>query len=259
MVSQYTNWWTAFFAEFRPAFSSIRPQTTASEVRYAIRMLKLKPGSRLLDCPCGIGRHAIPFARRGIRVTGVDITKMYLDELDEKARRQTLPIRTHRADMRRLRLTDEFDAAANLWTSLGYFESEADNQCVVRGLYRSLRPGGRILIHLINRDWILFHFTPSEWYDFKGVRVLEQRVFDFATSTMHSVWQFEKDRRVVRCPVQLRHYSYHEIVQMLTRAGFVDIHGEGSPRGGPINRDARMMYITATKPRHSPTKRRTVR
>ena len=258
-MSQYRDWWTAFFAEFRPAFTMIKPQTTASEVRYAIRALKLKAGSRLLDCPCGIGRHAIPFARRGIRVTGVDITKQYLDELDEKARRLKLPIRTHRADMRHLRFANQFDAAANLWTSLGYFESESDNLRVVRGLFRALRPGGRVLIHLINRDWILYHFTPSEWYDFGGVRVLEQRVFDFETSIMRSMWQFERDHKIVRCPVQLRHYSYHEIVQMLTRAGFVDIHGDGSPRGGPIDRDARMMYITARKPPSSQTRRRSAR
>jgi len=258
VTSQHAEWWTAYFAEFRPAFAKIHPQTTAAEVRYVIRTLKLKPGDHFLDCPCGIGRVAIPLAKRGIQVTGIDITKAYLDELDEKARLQELPIRTHRTDMRRIRFENRFDAAGNIWTSLGYFEDESDNLLVVRRLFRALRPGGRVLIHLINRDWVVYHYTPSEWYDFGGVRVLEQRVFDFATSTMRSVWQFETSGRVARCPVQLRLYAYHEIAQMLTTAGFVDIHGDGSPRGGPITRDARMMFISGRKPPQGPAKRRAV-
>src|SRR5262249_6572110 len=44
----------------------------ADEARFAAQVLGLGPGARVLDMPCGHGRHSVELARRGVAVTGVD-------------------------------------------------------------------------------------------------------------------------------------------------------------------------------------------
>ena len=151
--------------------------------------------------------------------------------------------------MRKIDFRDEFDVAVNLWTSFGYFTSEAENLKVLRGLYRALRPGGRLLLHLINRDWIVANFSPWDWWEAGGARVLVHRAFDFATSISYDEWTYIQNGKEIPCRCQLRAYSYHELLAMFRKVGFVDIEGFGSMRDEPIGRDSRMMYIFGTKPK----------
>jgi len=97
VVKNNSEWWHDFFPAFRSIFGTVQPKTTNAEVRYLIKKLNLKPGKKFLDCPCGIGRIALPLARKGIRVTGVDIIPSYLDEVESKARRRGLKLDLHRA------------------------------------------------------------------------------------------------------------------------------------------------------------------
>jgi len=248
-MSKETKWWAEFFPAFRPLFG-IKPQkTTNAEVRYLIRKLGLKPGSRFLDCPCGIGRISLPLAKAGVKVTGVDITAPYLEEMQKRARRRGLKITTHLKDMRRIDFRDRFHAAGNLWTSIGYFEKESDNLLVLKKMFRAIRPGGKFVLHTINRDWIAKHFSPSDWCEVDGVRILETRSFNLAASKSRSTWRFLKDGEEKVFDVSIRMYSFHEVIAMFKAAGFVDIEGYGSMNDDPISFDSRMMWVFGTKPR----------
>jgi len=57
----------------------------------------------VLELACGPGRHALEFARRGYRVTGVDRTARYLETAREKAGEEGLDVEWVEADMRTLR------------------------------------------------------------------------------------------------------------------------------------------------------------
>jgi cyclopropane fatty-acyl-phospholipid synthase-like methyltransferase len=242
-------WWEAgFFEDFQPVFGIIPARNTNAQVRFLIKKMGLQPGMRFLDCPCGVGRIALPLARKGIKVTGVDITQPYLDEMMRKARRARLPIEAVRADMRRIKFDCRFDAAANMWTSFGYFGKESEDLLVFKRAFAALKRGGKFLLHAINRDWILSHFQPSDWLEVKGMKVLEKRSFDYATSTSKGTWYFIKNGRETKHEISIRHYAYHELIRMLEKAGFMNVEGYGSPEGEPISRDSNMMYIFADKP-----------
>ena len=47
---------------------------TVQEIDFLVDALDLRPGARVLDAGCGPGRHALELARRGIAVTGVDLS-----------------------------------------------------------------------------------------------------------------------------------------------------------------------------------------
>jgi ubiquinone/menaquinone biosynthesis C-methylase UbiE len=249
MSKKDEGWWTDFFDDFRPAFAEIDAKTTRAEVRYFIKKLGLKPGSEFLDCPCGIGRVSIPLAKKGVRVTGVDITKSFLNELDKKAKRGGLGIKTVHRDMRWIDFDSQFDAAGNLWTSFGYFQKESDNQLVLKKIFRALKPGGRFALHVINRDWIMAHYVSKGWYYAGTLRVIEDRSFDFRTSINKGIWYIIKDGKEKSFDTYIRMYSFHELVMMLEKVGFVDIEGFGSMKDDPITQHLTMMYIFATKPR----------
>jgi len=245
------GWWNDFFPLARPVFDRISQKNTNDLVRYVVAKLDLKPGRKFLDCPCGIGRIALPLARRGIRATGVDIISSYLDELARKADRRGLKLTLRQSDMRRITFDRQFDAAGNIGASFGYFEKESDNRLTLRKMYQALKPGGKFILHLTNRDWILTNFIAQDWFETGRTKVLQSRTFDYATSTLHTTWRFIADGREIAhdCPIRL--YTYHELLTMMRSVGFVDIEGFGSLQDEPISRDQRMMYIIGTRPKRA--------
>lgn len=246
--SKSEDWWTAFYRDFRPIFNLIPQQVTNAQVAYLIKILALKPRQRFLDCPCGIGRISLPLARRGIQVTGVDLQPSYLEELRMKALKGGLEIKTVLSDMRRIDFKSRFDAAGNLWTSFGYFRRESDNLLVVKKIFQALKRRGKFVLHMINRDWIMANFQSEDWYDLGELKVLESRSFDYRSSMMKSTWTYIHKGESKSHDSTHRIYSYHELVDLCERAGFVDIQGFGSTKDEPVTRNSRMLWVVGTKP-----------
>ncbi|UCE25173.1 MAG: methyltransferase domain-containing protein [Candidatus Zixiibacteriota bacterium] len=248
-MKKYDGWWDGFFPAFRPIFSKVPARVTNAQVRFIREKLDLRAGRTFLDCPCGIGRIALPLARTGVRVTGIDITQSYLDELAGKVKKSGLKMDLHRQDMRRISLDSKFDACGNLWTSFGYFEKESDNLLVLKKMFRALKPGGKFMLHVINRDWIMANFQANEWYQSGDMKVLENRGFDYAKSISTDVWTFIGPEGSSTHETAIRMYSYHELISMFERVGFIDIEGYGSVKGEPISRNKEQMFVIGTRPR----------
>ncbi len=249
MPKRKPDWWNGFDVSLRPVFDIIPAKQNNAMARYLIKKLDLRPGKRFLDCPSGPGRLSIPLAMMGIRVTGVDLIQSYLDELQQKALQRKLKVTTCCCDMRKINFSNEFDAAANVWTSFGYFERESDNQLVLRKAWQALKPGGKFMVHLINRDWIMADFASHNWFPAKDVFVMVENKFDYATSTMNATWSFVKNGKITAHSFPLRIYTYRELREMFAKAGFSDIRGFGSVEDEPISRDKRMMFVIGTRPK----------
>lgn len=154
------DWTKAFFREavFTPG-SPEADAAAADEARFLWDVLCLKKGSRVLDVACGTGRHSIRLARRGANVLGVDVTPEYLRQA-RLAAKFTKNVQYERVDMRRLGFVRQFDAAINLWTSFGYFNDPKDDHRTLKGVARSLKPGGLFLIDTI--DFAVLRKTPEK-------------------------------------------------------------------------------------------------
>ncbi|MCP4584062.1 MAG: methyltransferase domain-containing protein [candidate division Zixibacteria bacterium] len=249
MTQKDSGWWTDFFDPFRPAFDLISRKVTNAHVNYFIKKLNLKPGSKFLDCPCGIGRISIPLAKKGIKVSGADITKPYLEELAVKSKKAKLKIELKHCDMRRINYDSKFDAGGNLWTSFGYFEKESDNLLVIKKMYKALKPGGKFLLHVINRDWIMVNYNPRGWQRINDMKIVEERSFDYSKSINTGIWYFIEDGNERACETKIRMYSFHELNAMFKKVGFINIEGYGSIKDEPIDRHKMMMFVFGTKPK----------
>src|SRR5919204_498730 len=125
--------WDAFFSDFylRVAAGDERQERDAQpQALGAARLASCPEGGDLLDVACGFGRHAIALADAGYRVVGVDRSHMLLAEARRRAG-DGRSLKLVQADYRELPFADEsFDAAINLFTSLGYLGDEEDTRAL---------------------------------------------------------------------------------------------------------------------------------
>src|SRR3954454_8807620 len=168
-----TDVWYAFFSDFylRAYASEERDLEAETQALAAAKLSGCPEGGELLDAPCGFGRHSVPLARAGFRVTGVDRSAPLWGETRRRAGAELWPKFVH-ADYRELPFADEsFDAAVNLFTSLGYLGDEDDTQGL-REIRRVRRPGARLVIETMHRDWLVIRFSEQDWRSLGAARLL---------------------------------------------------------------------------------------
>jgi SAM-dependent methyltransferase len=239
-----TETWDAFFSDFYlRAFAADERQGEAeAQALAAARLSGCPEGGDLLDVPCGFGRHVIPLARGGYRAVGVDRSRALLDEAKRRAGHERWP-KLAVADYRELPFADEsFDAALNLFSSLGYLGDEGDTH-VLGEIRRVLRPGARLVIEIMHRDRAVRGFHDQDWRLLgEGRLLLEQRTFDAASGVAQTTETLidtngERESR----SFSVRVYTATELLTMLARAGFAEAKPYGDLDGGPFALDTRLV------------------
>jgi SAM-dependent methyltransferase len=236
--------WDDLFSDFylRAYADDARSDEAGEQALAAARLAGAGPGADLLDVPCGFGRHAVPLARAGLRVVGVDRSEALLAEARRRAGGERRP-KLVRADYRRLPFPDaSFDAAVNLFSSLGYLGDEGDT-AVLAEIGRVLRPGGRLVIEILHRDFLVRVFSPQDWRMVGEGRVLlEQRTFDPAGGVVQSTQTLiEPGGARESRTYTLRIYTATELLAMLERAGFASARCWGSLDGAPFAPGTRLV------------------
>lgn len=127
--------------------------------------LKIKQDDRILDLPCGKGRHAIYLNKKGFDVTGADLSENSIKEASAAAN-DRLRFIVH--DMREPLVTGPFDYILNLFTSFGYFDEE-ENQKVLCNLKKGLKPGGTLVIDFMNTIRVLDLLVEHEVKSISGI------------------------------------------------------------------------------------------
>jgi SAM-dependent methyltransferase len=244
------EWWESFFSgRWVDAQLAWADLVTDEDTRDLEERLELEPGSDVLDVPCGEGRVGRALARRGHRVTGVDITERFLEEGRRRAEADGVDMPFVHGDMRELAFEDAFDAAMNFWGSFGYFDAEGD-RAVATGAFRALRPGGRFLIETITLETLLPQFREQLWHRMGETFVLQQTHFDHEMSRVETEWTFvgpEGDRDVRDSSIRV--YSYLELTTLLRDAGFASFDAYDTTSGEPFGLGADRLTLIATKPR----------
>jgi SAM-dependent methyltransferase len=125
-------------------------------------VLRLRGQDRVLDVGCGHGRHAVTLAQRGVRVVGVDFACALLSRATGLAASLGVEVDWVRADMRRLPIrSDSMNAVISL-DAFGFFDSEDENEAVLREVGRVLTPGGRVLLKVANAEPMIAGFRTSD-------------------------------------------------------------------------------------------------
>ncbi len=209
------------------------------------RILRLEPGAVILDLACGHGRIANLLAQAGCIVTGLDITPMFLDRARTAASELSVQVDYIHGDMRSLPWSDHFDHILILFTAYGYFEDQ-DNRRVLEEAYRSLKPGGTLLLDLINRDFMLRQFQRDSVIKREGNYLIDQTQFDILTGRTNTERVIIRDGQMRQMQYSVRHFTYIEVQSWLMQAGFAQVKGYGS-NGDVLTLESRRMFVVAQK------------
>lgn len=218
------DWFCTFFHGLALDFwrAVITPEMTAREVDFAVAALELPPGARVLDAPCGNGRHAIELAARGYSVTGVDISQEFLAEAIATAQQRGLPIDFRQGNLKTLGDLPEatrFDGAICLGNSFGYL-THADTLRWLRRLSDSLRPGARFLMDTgAAAEALLPHFEKTLDMEFGGIHMNVEHRYDVLTSRVVATYTFKQGDRVESHDMSQGVYTCGELIRLLRSVG----------------------------------------
>ena len=250
MAEAAPDWWQTWFGPgYLAVYDDYLAERTPVEVDQIEALLRMKPPRRVLDLPCGQGRHSIELARRGYDVTGVDLSPFMLDVARTRAAAAGVQVRWLEGDMRRPPGGESFDVILNLFTSFGYFADPADDQLVLTAGMAMLAAGGRFLLEVINGARVMNDFQSREWFTLGRAAVLELRTLDRSSQRMVV-------ERTVSIPPDeettvhaLRLYTGEQLEAAMRSAGFGRVALYGDWDGGPPRPDSlRVLALGSREP-----------
>ncbi|MBO0934225.1 class I SAM-dependent methyltransferase [Fibrella aquatilis] len=225
-------WYTDFFhglpqEAWRAAQSA---EQTQHELELLVETLEFGPGDRVLDVFCGYGRHAIPLARMGADVTGVDISAESIAELQQEAKRKKVPLTTIAGDFMTLDVTalgepGIFGAAYCLGNSFCFFP-RPQMQAFLQRIADCLEPGGRLLVHSnMVAESFLPDFQEFAWLPVGDtLRVLAEHQYDPMNSMVEQrLTYYRHADKGVDTAHRTAHYYIYTIAELLSMMGIAGL------------------------------------
>jgi 2-polyprenyl-3-methyl-5-hydroxy-6-metoxy-1,4-benzoquinol methylase len=225
-------------------------ERTLLEVDGIINLLRTVSGQKILDIPCGYGRHSLELAKRKFAVTGSDINTDHLTVASMAAENRNLSITFRKEDMRRIKYANEFDAVINMFFSFGFFATDEENMQVLKNFFRALKPDGKFLMHTdVNIPRII-----SGKYKLNETRSLSSdntlridETFNQNTKRLEGSWTIVRPHGDRTKEYSVRVYEKDEFIQMCLSAGFRGCEAYGSWKSDPYSEDSEEIMFVATK------------
>lgn len=265
-----SNWFEDFFhgVPLELWRRAIPPEHTKSEAEFLIKTLICQPNAHLLDVPCGNGRLSFELAKRGYRVTGVDISEEFIEEARAVARKLVDPSAdTHgtanvaRAsgawtgetpvpqfilgDMRTIEGEAIYDGAFCFGNSFGFMEYAAMEK-FLSGVARALKPGARFIVNTgMTAESVLPDFEEHSCHQIGDLTTTIKERYNAPESCIESEYIFEQNGRKESRFAKHWIYTAAEIQRMLSRAGFNVLECYGSLKRGPFKLGSRELFVVA--------------
>lgn len=234
--------WAVFFDGHAPEYDdNVFTKNTLAEADFLERELGLSPGMAILDIGCGTGRHAVELARRGYRVTGVDLSEGMLAEARRKAGEAGVEVTWVQSDARQFAAHERFDAAVGLCEGafglLGDADDPIDQPLAILGrVSDALRDGAPCLFTVLNGYAIARRHSNE---------AVARGDFDPLTLAEHSEVAAEGE------PLRERGFVPTELVLLFAYAGLEVRHIWGGTAGRwgrrPIDLDEIEIMVVARK------------
>ncbi len=237
------QWFETFFQGPPVDFwtRAMTPALTSADADFLEKTFGVQHGGRLLDVPCGNGRHSIELARRGYRVTGIDLS----DEMLALARAE-LAADWRKGDMRALDLEPSaYDGAFCFGNSFGYLD-HAGASAFFSALAGALKPGAKLAIETsVAAESILPTLVQKRWHRFGDLLILSENRYDARHSRLDIDYTFVRGSSIETRPTSSYVFTVAEIARMLESAGLEIEALSGSVAGEPFLLGMPRLLITA--------------
>ncbi len=213
---------TFFDGYYKQVWKTIIPdELTAKEVDFMLSYFDLKAGNKVLDIMCGYGRHAIALARKGLNVTAVDNLGEYIDEIQQTAQSESLPLTAIKADISNYRSGDIFDLSICMGNSIQFFDEAGIIQILLNAAVQ-LKKGARVLIN----SWSITEITSKNfkekgWSQVGDLKILADSKYLFQPARTETVNIIIAPDGTTEEKIAIDYiYSINEMEAMLIKAGF---------------------------------------
>jgi SAM-dependent methyltransferase len=183
-------------------------EEAANFINNLIDKYDIQQGSKILDLACGKGRHSIYLNKKGLDVTGVDLSFNNIQYAKQFAN-DTLRFAIH--DMRDVYNPDHFDYIFNLFTSFGYFDTKKENLDVIKATISSLKSNGFFVLDFLNPYVVVNNLVKREIKEIDGVK--------FEISREYTEDDYIKKN--IKIEDQEKTFSFHEKVKAIRRKDFL--------------------------------------
>ena len=239
------QWFETFFQGPAVEFwtNAMTPALTLADVDFLEKTFDVKPGAHLLDVPCGNGRHSIELARRGYRITGIDLSQELL-----AAARSELDADWRFGDMRALELeSSAFDGAFCFGNSFGYLDYEGAG-AFLSSIAGALKPGAKLAIETgVAAESILPTIVAKRWHRFGDLFIVSENRYDAAASRLDIDYTFIRNGTIETRPAASYVFTVAEIGRMLESAGFEVLTRNSGLAGEPYQLGSPRLIITARR------------
>lgn len=164
---------TYFDGYYKEIWRSLIPgELNVKEIDFLLTYFNLKEGDKVLDLMCGYGRHALGLARKGLQVTAIDNLEDYINEINETAGNESLPLKAIRENVTKFKVEGYFDLVLCMGNSLNFFNA-TDTLVILKQVADHLKPGGHLLINSWSLAEIIFtNFREKSWSQVGDLRFL---------------------------------------------------------------------------------------
>lgn len=243
------EWWRDFFGGIAVDLWLRVPtaEQTCSEVDFIQKVLQLPPRARVLDVPCGGGRHSLELTARGFEVTGVDLSTDFLQAARKQATERQLSVDWQQREMSDLPWQSEFDGAFCFGNSFGYLD-EAGNARFLAAVGRALKPGARFVLDIgVVAESLFPAFVERRWFPVGDILFLSHGRYDPVRARLDTDYTFIRDGKIETRSASTRVYTYRELVQLLQQSGFSECQGYGSLPEEPFRLGSPRLLLVATR------------
>lgn len=223
----HLDWQNAFFRGVAlDAWRQITTdEMTRCEAQFLEGTLSLTAGARVLDVPCGNGRHSVALSRRGYAMTGIDQSEEFIEEA-----RRSMPesIRWVQGDMRSLPWAREFDAGFCWGNSFCYLNRDGAGR-FLRAVARSLKPGALFAVDTgMAAESILPSLARSRWFRVGDILMLSENQYDPIESRLDIEYTFVRNGQEETRPTTSYVFTTGELCRMHEDAGLSPVELFGS-------------------------------
>jgi SAM-dependent methyltransferase len=239
------EWFETFFQGAAVDFwtRAMTPTLTVADADFLEKTFGVEPGARLLDVPCGNGRHSIELARRGYLITGIDLSREFL-----AAARAELEADWRSGDMRALELEDlAYDGAFCFGNSFGYLDATGA-AAFLSALAAALKPGAKLVIETgVCAESILPALLQKRWHRLGDLMILSENRYDPWESRLDIDYTFVRDGTVETRPAASYVLTTAELRRMLAAVGFDVLALHGGVMGEPFQLGSPRLVMIAMR------------
>ncbi|HEX3229062.1 MAG TPA: methyltransferase domain-containing protein [Pyrinomonadaceae bacterium] len=261
-MSAPSNWYEDFFHGVTLDLwrQAIPPKQTKAEADFLVKTLHCQAGAHVLDVPCGNGRLSFELARRGLSVTGLDISEEFIAEArasitqtvnqsDDAGNSGASPDFVAPdfilGDKRAIEGEHIYDGAFCFGNSFGFLEYD-DMETFLKGMARALKPGSRFIVETaMAAESFLPDFEEQTCHQVGDITLTTKERYNAAEGCIDSEYILERDGQSESRLAKHWIYTAAEIQRMLRRAGFEVLGLYGSLKFEPFKLGSQELFVVS--------------